>query len=140
MLPQIFHFRPSRWLAILLIASHVLVVASLPVLDFPLWELVALTLLLNLSYLLWREAGLRARDCCRSLSVLGGDVELVLRNGKTVRVQPCADTVVTPWLTVLQLRAEPTGARYRLVILPDSMDTEDFRRLRVWLKWGYGRA
>jgi len=32
---------------------------------------------------------------------------------------------------------KPAGSRLakHLVILPDAIDAEDFRRLRVWLKW-----
>jgi len=42
---------------------------------------------------------------------------------------------VAPHLTVLNLK--PAGGRLakHLVILPDAIDAEDFRRLRVWLKW-----
>jgi hypothetical protein len=28
-----------------------------------------------------------------------------------------------------------TGASRRVVILPDSIDAEDFGKLRVWLRW-----
>jgi toxin CptA len=38
-----------------------------------------------------------------------------------------------PWLTVLRLAGEPGS--YRLVIVPDSVAPEDFRRLRVCLRW-----
>jgi toxin CptA len=38
-----------------------------------------------------------------------------------------------PWLVVLRLEGEQ--GRFRLLIAPDSASTEDFRRLRVWLRW-----
>jgi toxin CptA len=46
------------------------------------------------------------------------------------------DSLVTPYLTVLNVL--PQGARFSrsVVILPDSLDAESFRQLRVWLKWG----
>ena len=52
-----------------------------------------------------------------------------------------ADSVVTPWLTIVHFK--PQGASYLqrwlcspLLILPDSSNAQDFRRLRVWLLWG----
>ena len=48
-----------------------------------------------------------------------------------VRLLPGA--TVHPWLTVLRLARERDV--YRLVIAPDSAVPEEFRRLRVWLRW-----
>jgi toxin CptA len=52
--------------------------------------------------------------------------------------------VVTPLLTIVHF--QPKNVTWlqrlfnqRLVILPDSTDAEDFRRLRVWLLWGQKR-
>jgi toxin CptA len=54
------------------------------------------------------------------------------------------DSVVTPLLTIVHF--QPKNVTWlqrlfnqRLVILPDSTDAEDFRRLRVWLLWGQKR-
>ena len=40
---------------------------------------------------------------------------------------------VHPRLTVFRLAGE--GGCFSVVVAPDSMDAEDFRRLRVWLRW-----
>jgi len=45
------------------------------------------------------------------------------------------DAFVTPALTVLRLRLE-NGKPVALTLLPDSLASDDFRRLRVSLKWG----
>jgi len=45
------------------------------------------------------------------------------------------DAFVTPALTVLRLRLE-NGKTVALTLLPDSLASDDFRRLRVILKWG----
>lgn len=45
------------------------------------------------------------------------------------------DAFVTPALTVLRLRLE-NGKSVALTLLPDNLDKDDFRRLRVNLKWG----
>ena len=44
-----------------------------------------------------------------------------------------AGATVHPWLTVLRLVDEQHA--YRVIIVPDSVAPEDFRRLRVWLRW-----
>jgi hypothetical protein len=48
-----------------------------------------------------------------------------------VRLLPGA--TVHPWLTVLRVAHE--HCVYRLVIARDSVAPEEFRRLRVWLRW-----
>lgn len=59
-----------------------------------------------------------------------------------------SDSVVTPILTIIHI--QPSQAAWyqrlswyqylfgqRLLVLPDSLNAEDFRQLRVWLLWGY---
>jgi toxin CptA len=48
-----------------------------------------------------------------------------------VRLLPGA--TAHPWLTVLRM-ADERGT-YRVVIAPDSGAPDEFRRLRVWLRW-----
>jgi hypothetical protein len=38
-------------------------------------------------------------------------------------------------MTVLSLRLHEDGQRKRLVILGDSINKDEYRRLRVWVKW-----
>ena len=45
------------------------------------------------------------------------------------------NTYVAPYLTVMNLRQTDSHALKRIVILPDSLDAEEFRKLRVWLRW-----
>jgi toxin CptA len=42
--------------------------------------------------------------------------------------------VPVPWLAVVTLR-DALGRRRSAVVLPDSLDREAFRRLRLWLRW-----
>ena len=42
---------------------------------------------------------------------------------------------VHPWLTVLRLQEEQ-GKRYVLLLCGDMLTADDFRRLRVFLRWG----
>ena len=68
---------------------------------------------------------------------LEGDLAiLTLRNGEQLTGQILRDSLVTPYLTVLNVL--PQGARFlrSVIILPDSLDAESFRQLRAQLKWG----
>jgi len=44
---------------------------------------------------------------------------------------------VHPWLTVVRLKSESLGKR-TLLLAADSLNAEDFRRLRVFLRWQAG--
>lgn len=44
---------------------------------------------------------------------------------------------VQPWLTVLHLRLEGRKRMLPVVLFPDALPHEAFRRLRVWLNWGW---
>lgn len=52
-----------------------------------------------------------------------------------------SDSVVTPILTVIHFQAKQAlwyqrFVSQRILVLPDSLDAESFRQLRVWLLWG----
>jgi len=71
--------------------------------------------------------GLRLDADCRC--------EFQTRTGAWHEAALLGSSFVAPYLTVLNLK--PAGGRLvkHLVILPDAVNAEDFRRLRVWLKW-----
>jgi toxin CptA len=55
--------------------------------------------------------------------------------GEWVECDVCGDTYVLWFLTVLNLRRAVDGRRLSVAILPDAVDPEEFRQLRVWLRW-----
>lgn len=57
------------------------------------------------------------------------------RCGEWSECEVLGSTYVMPYLTVLNLRQSDSRATRRIVILRDSIDAEDFRKLRVWLRW-----
>lgn len=61
------------------------------------------------------------------------------RNGTSSEVRVAGDSFVTPYLTVV-LCIFPTGRRARAIIMADALPTEQFRQLRVWLKWRAGEG
>ena len=45
-----------------------------------------------------------------------------------------AGATVHPWLTVARLKMQD-GRTHRMLVVADTMNSEDFRRLRVFLRW-----
>jgi toxin CptA len=135
---QNFKLNPSHYLAVMLIAAHGATLAALFPLAFPIWAKTALAffVLLSLGYHLWREAWLSTPSATVALMLESDQVVLTTRSGKQITGKILRDSLVTPYLTVLNIL--PQGARFArgVVILPDSLDAESFRQLRVWLKWG----
>lgn len=133
-----FELRPSRYLAAILGAAHGAALAALIPLAFPAWAKAALgvVILFSLWYHLRRDAWLAAPSSGMALTLESGHALLATRDGKPLAGPVLRDSVVTPRITVLNMA--PEGARFArsVIILPDSLDAESFRQLRVWLKWG----
>ena len=55
-------------------------------------------------------------------------------NSEFVEAELLAGATVHPWLTVIRLKTADQG-RHMLIAAVDSMKPEDFRRLRVFLRW-----
>ena len=122
--------RPSRTLAGAVAALHLLAGAAIlaAALDWPYRAALLCTVAASLVLSLRRRQGavLRCQD----------DGGLAIRRGDDwapVRLLP--DTLVWPWLAVLRYRIDERRAT-TLAVLPDSLEKDDFRRLRVWLRWG----
>lgn len=55
--------------------------------------------------------------------------------GRLVDAIILPETVVFPFLIALHLRDAGNGQRLYTLLLPDQMKTEEYRRVRVWLRW-----
>ncbi len=138
-----FDFHPSRRLAGLLSAAHGAALAVLPALALPAWAalLMAAVLVFSLLYFLRGHAWLRSPSSCIGLTQDGdGGILLLTRDGSRIPCCILPDSVVTPALTVLNIRVEGARGTRGIVILSDSMDAGAFRRLRVWLRHGGDQA
>ncbi|CAG0938085.1 hypothetical protein GALLN_00097 [Gallionellaceae bacterium] len=133
-----FKLQPSRYLAAVLVVVHGSALAVLFPLTLPVWAKTALAIviLFSLAYHLRRDALLSSRIAVMALLLEEEQAVLTLRGGDQLAGQVLRTTLVTPFFAVLNVR--PQGARLArsVVILPDSLNAESFRQLRVRLKWG----
>jgi hypothetical protein len=65
-----------------------------------------------------------------------GGLECVLSNGTRLPASPLPDTAVFSWLVVLLLKVEEQKGTISLPLFPDHMSSDEFRILRLWLRWG----
>lgn len=135
---QQFKLHPSRYLAAVLVAAYAAALAVLAPLALPVWAKASLSMviLFSLAYHLRRDALLSSKSAVMALMLEEDHAVLTLRGGDQLTGQVLRDSLVTPFITVLNIL--PQGARFArsVAILPDSLDAESFRQLRVWLKWG----
>ncbi|MGH8600572.1 MAG: protein YgfX, partial [Burkholderiales bacterium] len=83
-----------------------------------------------------KTALLKWRNAIVALEI--GNEGVTIRERNAARWRPChvlGTTFVSSHLTVLNLRLLKGGAVRHVVLLPDNVDQDDFRRLRVWLRW-----
>jgi toxin CptA len=134
--------RPSRALTWLLAGAHAMAATALWLAPFAAaWSLAGSVALAT--YLVWvlRQHAWR--------NAAGSVVELELRDdcsvsarshaGRWTGYQVSGATFVSPLLTVLNLDAQAGWRGRSVLITPDSLDADSFRRLRVWLRWRCGR-
>ncbi len=134
---QRIEFSPSRYLTLILSVAHGTAAAA-PLLLLPPWAGVAIAFLLlfNLRHCLLRDAWLRLPHSCVGLVLEEEAALFIQRDGAELPCRILPGSLVGPWLTVLNVLAQGERRARSVVILPDSLDAESFRQLRVRLRWG----
>lgn len=144
MKPIQLDFKPSLALMLIICTMGLGagVILILPALVWQIKLLLGFGILAASMHALCRYGLLLLPWSCVALNVNShNELTLVLRNGDLLQVQVCHDSVVTPFLTVVNCKGKDARLLVRLlamhlVILPDMLDAEDYRQLRVWLRWG----
>lgn len=133
-----FTLRPSLYLAGLILFSHLLAMGTALFLKLPgVWALLLMLVLLgSLFSHLMRDARLLWGGSCVALRIEEDKVVLITRNGQHQSGLISPRSVVTPYLVILSVVPERAWLNKNIVLLPDCMDAESFRRLRVALRWG----
>jgi toxin CptA len=131
-------------LALMLGLAHVSAISLLWPLMLPVAAKLASTAALVISLVIYlRHYALRNSPGSITSLALGDDMTCTLqtRRGERIACALLGSSFVAPYLTVLELKPlNDTKWSYRLrrrsvVILPDAIAEEDFRRLRVLLRW-----
>jgi hypothetical protein len=122
--------RRSRLLAGALCAMHGAAVCAVLVVPWPTPARLALLIALAASLV----HSLRPPRVVSLRLYRDGLIECVLPDGTRLPASPRPDTVVFSWLVVLRIDTE--GKTISLPLLPDHMSREEFRILRLWLRWG----
>lgn len=135
---------PSRCLGIALAAAHSAAAMLLWAAPAPAWAWISGTALLGASfgYHWLRHARLRLPRSVAALELTREReaelrCEFALRDGRRITGRVLGSSVALPWLVVLAVRPEGSRLSRHLALLPDSLPPEDFRALRVALRWGY---
>jgi toxin CptA len=132
-------FKPSYRLVAILFVATLFVSAVLVFLSIPVWiKAIAIVLVVSASLYHGLDALRRLPRSCRTLSMNSkGEWYLELNDGSVQEAVILPSSFVAPYLTVMNCSLTGRWLQYHIVILPDALDAESFRRLRVWLRWGY---
>ena len=130
--------QPSYYLLALLCLAHAAAGLVLWPLALPLGvkAVIAVLLIVSLIYYVRKDALLVAQNAVVILTLTDEmSCTLIARSGQSMACSLSDSTFVAPYLTVIDLQPVDSFFMRSVVILPDSMDMEEFRRLRIWLQW-----
>ena len=132
--------KPSLTLTCLLILVHGIAAILVSLLTLTPGIKLVVTVLLIGSFIFYvrKDAQLISRNAVVKIEPFGkSGCYLTTRSGSRMACQISGDTFVASYLTVLILKQEMKLLPLSVVILPDSADPEEFRQLRIWLRWKY---
>lgn len=130
--------QPSKWLSILLIAVHLFIALAMLPLHMLLWiKLVVIgALIASAAFHIRRDAMLAASNSIVAIEIEEDRTcDVQLRSGEWKEYVLLDTSFVSPYVTILNLGRERAFIARHIVILPDSLGKDEFRRLRVWLRW-----
>ena len=125
-------------LAAVLGVAHASALAVTLVVTLPAWAklVIAMAILASGGISLCRSALQRSRSAIIELEAEeGGRISCRTRDGQWHEAQVLSSSFISPWLTVLNLRVAGAAWVRHLLILPDNVEQDAFRRLRVLLRW-----
>jgi hypothetical protein len=122
-------FKPSRRLLLLQSLAHVAAAAAVMASTIPSWLAVLLLLLVGFSWVRVRRG-----SALTGLMLRGdGTIETLSSDGAAAGAVLHQHTLVLSFLVVVLYRQN--DRLQALTLLGDSLTTEDFRQLRLWLRW-----
>jgi len=133
-----FQFYPSRLLALCIFIGHAIAISALFFIPIPLGALVLLLFVLiwSATHYVLRDARLALDESLVGLRLEEDHVVLFSSNGDERMGKLLCSSVVTPFVVILNIALPGRRWRQNVVLMPDSLNAESFRQLRVALKWG----
>lgn len=135
---MLIRVRPSNYLAIILSFVHGLMffISYHLTLPLPIKLLLVCAILVSYVYYLRRYALLTTSNAITAFE-LSEEKQCRLRtySGETIHCVVESNSFIAPTLVILNLKNKLKRSFYSIVLLPDCMEKNEFRRLRVWLKW-----
>lgn len=136
--PFVVHLKPSVHLAVLLSLAHFAAISLLWLLVLPTAiKLVGTAIFaLSLVFYLRYHALLRSPGSIVAFA-LSNEMACTLatQRGEQITCALLGSSFVAPYLTVLNLKPSGRFFTRSIVILADGIDVEEFRQLRVLLRW-----
>ncbi len=134
--PLSISLKPSRTLMMILLFAHAASGILLTILPLPIWlKSAGVVLVLVAAWQYVRHyALLNTKNAVRELRMLP-NARLDIFRTDWQSAQLLGEQFIHPYLTIIRCRVESRGWPITIVILPDMLDAESFRTLRVRLKW-----
>jgi toxin CptA len=121
-----------------LVIAHIAAASVVAPLDAPLALKAALMLLVavSLGRSIYGHAFLKAKHSALAIEVKDQQTAAILGRDHVWRdARILGTSYVTPALTVLNVRVEGERLPRHVVLVPDNIQEQEFRRLRVLLRW-----
>lgn len=129
--------KPSLRFALLLLLFHAMVASVIYATVMPLAAKLSMSMLILLSllYYLARDALLLLPDSWSEFTFDQGRVSVITRDGSGFSGGFAGRTIVSSYVAVLSFRREGRRKAVSRAILPDALDTGEFRKLCVHLRF-----
>ncbi len=132
-LPVTLKLKSSPMLATALVLAHGLAIAGVLAAELPIIVALLLAGLALSSLWLTLKRHVLQLPIFALILKADGSLELQYPDGASRVADILSGTSVFPWAIVLLLRVD--GCSKALTLLPDALDGEGHRRLRLWLQW-----
>ena len=135
--------KSSPYLAIGLTLGHLAALGCVLIVPSPLWLKLVLSgalvasLIHTLTLHAWRN---RASSIIALQCDSDGLAVIQMCSGGEREARVLGSSFVAWYLTIVLLKPNTSGRVHTLLVLPDMLEAELFRQLRVWLKWRVGRG
>jgi len=137
--PIKLNLKPSYWLAALLAVCSLgaCIIALCMPMTVSLKIFICVPVVLAATYFIAQDTLILLPWSFTDLALnTKGELLVTRKDGLVSAAKVLPSSFVAAYLTVLNLKTGASRWRRNLLLTPDIVDAEAFRRLRVWLRWG----